>query len=73
MRAMLVTFMLSPDCSWKRGVYHMAKIFLLANLGIIISVSNASWNNRYKYTVRIYNPVKQSKDHDPEVYLLSNG
>ncbi len=67
MRAMLVSFFchhLYQD--WRSGTYHLARLFLDYEPGIHYPQFQMQAGTTGVNTVRMYNPVKQSHDHDAE-------
>ena len=67
MRAMVVSFFAhNLDQDWRSGVYHLARQFLDYEPGIHYPQFQMQSGTTGTNTVRMYNPVKQSLDHDPE-------
>jgi deoxyribodipyrimidine photo-lyase len=67
MRAMLVSFLTHHLwLDWPKGSLHLAKQFLDFEPGIHYSQFQMQAGTMGVNTIRIYNPIKQGYDHDPE-------
>lgn len=73
MRAMLVSFLTHNLWQhWKVGAHHLARYFLDYEPGIHYAQFQMQAGTMGVNTIRTYNPVKQSQDHDVEGVFIKN-
>lgn len=71
MRAMLVSFAAYPLwLHWRKPALHLARAFLDYEPGIHYSQMQMQSGTTGINTPRIYNPVKQARDHDPDGHFV---
>ena len=71
MRAMLVSFLChSLEQDWRRGVYHLAGLFLDYEPGIHYTQFQMQAGVTGVNSIRVYNPIKQSKEKDSDARFL---
>ncbi len=71
MRSMLVSFLTHQLWQpWQAGVHHLARLFLDYEPGIHYAQFQMQAGTMGVNTIRIYNPVKQAEEHDPESLFI---
>ncbi len=71
MRAMLVSFLCHYlEIDWKLGMYHLAQLFLDYEPGIHYPQFQMQAGVSGNPIIRAYNPIKQSKEKDPDAIFI---